>query len=132
MSGATQNGWYAYVAKAPTPMDVGRFFDDDRLTASADDPAALGTANRPVETTESPRHGCDEGSSVSNPWLKKNPFMSMWLSGANSVAASARGRIAGEAKRQSKIAVNKAAGDMISIWTNALVGPRASKRKKRR
>jgi len=31
-----------------------------------------------------------------NPWLKKNPFLSMWLSGANTVASSARGRIASE------------------------------------
>ena len=62
---------------------------------------------------------------MSNPWLKKNPFMSMWLSGANSVASSARGRIAAEAKRQSTIAVNKAASEMFSIWTNAMGVPRA-------
>ncbi len=27
---------------------------------------------------------------MKNPWLKKNPFMSMWLSGANTVLNSAR------------------------------------------
>jgi len=32
--------------------------------------------------------------------LKKNPFMSMWLSGANRVANTARGKITAEAKRQ--------------------------------
>ena len=37
---------------------------------------------------------------MANPWLKKNPFMSMWLSGANSIANTARVRIAAEAKRQ--------------------------------
>ena len=44
---------------------------------------------------------------MSNPWLKKNPFMSMWLSGANSVANSARGQLAAEAKRQSSAAITK-------------------------
>ena len=33
-----------------------------------------------------------------NPWLKKNPFMSMWLSGANAVAGKARSAGAAEAK----------------------------------
>lgn len=69
---------------------------------------------------------------MSNPWLKKNPFMSMWLSGANSVANSARGRIAAEAKRQSTTAVNKAASDMFSIWTDAMTKPTAPKRRRKR
>ena len=37
---------------------------------------------------------------MTNPWLKKNPFMSMWLSGANTVLNSARGRATAEGKRQ--------------------------------
>jgi hypothetical protein len=53
---------------------------------------------------------------MSNPWLKKNPFMSMWLSGANSVANSARGTFAAEAKRQSTAAITKATSDMFSAW----------------
>ena len=35
-----------------------------------------------------------------NPWLKKNPLMSMWLSAANRVAGSVRGQAVAEAKRQ--------------------------------
>jgi len=69
---------------------------------------------------------------MTNPWLKKNPFLSMWLSGANAVAGSARGRIASEAKRQSTIVVSKATGDMFTMWTDATAGARAPKRKKRR
>ena len=69
---------------------------------------------------------------MSNPWLKKSPFMSMWLSGANSVSNSARGRIAAEAKRQSTTAVNKAASDMFSIWTEAMTGSTAPKRRTKR
>lgn len=53
---------------------------------------------------------------MSNPWLKKNPFMSMWLSGANSVANGARGRFAVEAKRQSTAAITRATSDLFGGW----------------
>ena len=69
---------------------------------------------------------------MTNPWLKKNPFMSMWMSGAHSVAHSARGRIAAEAKRQSTRAVNHAARDVFALWADALAGTAAAKRRKRR
>jgi hypothetical protein len=69
---------------------------------------------------------------MSNPWLKKNPFMSMWLSGANSVANSARGRVASAAKRQSTAVFNKATSDMFSIWTDAMTGSTAPKRRRKR
>ena len=69
---------------------------------------------------------------MSNPWLKKNPFMSMWLSSAHSVANSARARIASEAKRQSTAAVSKATDDMFSLWTGTLTSAASSKRKKKR
>jgi hypothetical protein len=39
-------------------------------------------------------------SVMSNPWTKMNPFMSMWLSGANAVANRARGQAMAAAKRQ--------------------------------
>ena len=69
---------------------------------------------------------------MANPWLKKNPFMSMWLSGANSVANSARGQIAAEARRQSTAAINTAARDVFAVWADAMTGSSAPKRKKRR
>ena len=68
---------------------------------------------------------------MSNPWLKKNPFMSMWLSGANSVANSARGRVAAELKCQSTTAANKAISDMFGIWTKAMTAMPATKRKRK-
>ena len=45
---------------------------------------------------------------MSNPWLKKNPFMSLWLSTANRVAGSLRGQATAQAKRQAKTAVAEA------------------------
>ena len=68
---------------------------------------------------------------MSNPWLKKNPFMSMWLSGANSVANTARGRIAAEAKRQSTAAISRATGEIWGAWPGVTKAP-SSKRKKNR
>lgn len=65
---------------------------------------------------------------MSNPWLKKNPFMSMWLSGANSVAGSARGTIAAEAKRQSTAAITKATSDIFSARPSATRAPASRKR----
>ena len=37
---------------------------------------------------------------MKNPWLKKNPFMSMWLSGANKVAGAARGLVTAAVQRE--------------------------------
>ncbi len=45
---------------------------------------------------------------MANPWLKKNPFMSMWLSAANRVAGSLRSKATAQAKRQVKTAITQA------------------------
>ena len=45
---------------------------------------------------------------MANPWGKKNPFMSMWLSAANAWAGAARGLMTAEAKRQTKAATRAA------------------------
>jgi len=42
---------------------------------------------------------------MANPWLKKNPFMSMWLSTANRVAGTVRGHATVQARRQVKAAI---------------------------
>ena len=59
---------------------------------------------------------------MSNPWLKKNPFMSLWLSAANRVAGSLRGQATAQARRQVKAAVAEAA---------APPAPKAQRRGKR-
>lgn len=69
---------------------------------------------------------------MSNPWLKKNPLMSMWLSGANSVANSARGRITAEAKRQSRMAIAKATDDIFSMWIEATTTGASPEKKTKR
>ena len=37
---------------------------------------------------------------MANPWTKKNPFLSIWLSAANAWAGAARGAMTAAAKRQ--------------------------------
>ncbi len=69
---------------------------------------------------------------ATNPWLKKNPFMSMWLSGANTVANTARAHATASVKRQSRAAAHQATQDVLSFWTGALANPLAAKKKRAR
>jgi hypothetical protein len=45
---------------------------------------------------------------MANPWLKKNPFLSMWLSTANRVAGTMRAQATAQAKRNLKATVAEA------------------------
>ncbi|HYD93901.1 MAG TPA: hypothetical protein VEC01_01150 [Noviherbaspirillum sp.] len=67
---------------------------------------------------------------MKNPWLKKNPLLSMWLSGANAVAGAARGRITAESKRQASTMMTKGMKQAAAFWTGA--APAQKRRKKRR
>lgn len=71
---------------------------------------------------------------MKNPWTKKNPFMSMWLSGANAVAGSTRARITAEARRQATNVEKEAAKQVVNFWTDVLSAqkPAPAKRRKRR
>ena len=68
---------------------------------------------------------------MSNPWLKKNPFMSMWLSTANRMAGSMRGQATAQVKRQVKAAVTDATNQNIKQWSDAVTGIKAKKARKR-
>jgi hypothetical protein len=69
---------------------------------------------------------------MAQPWLKKNPFMSMWLSGANAAAGSLRNRAAAQARRQATAAITKATRDIVDFWTLGLALPAKTRRRKRR
>lgn len=66
---------------------------------------------------------------MSNPWLKKNPFMSMWLSMANRMA----GQATAQAKRQVSAAVTKATNDNLKalIGGTAPASPKAKPKRRR-
>ena len=67
-----------------------------------------------------------------NPWMKKNPLMSMWLSGANAVLGAARSRATAQAKRQATTMISEGARQVVRLWSGALIAaPRRKKRKTR-
>jgi hypothetical protein len=70
---------------------------------------------------------CEE-LAVANPWTKKNPLLSMWLSGANAVAGKARSAGAAEVKRQQTSLVKQAA----RFWSGGLPGVTKPKAKPKR
>lgn len=61
---------------------------------------------------------------MNNPWLKKNPFMSLWLSGANKVAGSARAQVAAAARRQVNQTLTQATEDNLKLWFGSPVASR--------
>jgi hypothetical protein len=69
---------------------------------------------------------------MQNPWLKKNPMMSMWLSGANAVMGSARSRATAEGKRQAATIMAEGTKQMVSFWTGGVMASPPRKRKKSR
>jgi hypothetical protein len=71
-------------------------------------------------------------STMKNPWTKKNPFLSMWLSAANAVGGAARSRVTAETKRQARSATNKSVKQATDFWTEALTPTAPKRRKKRR
>ncbi len=66
-----------------------------------------------------------------NPWLKKNPFMSMWMSGANAVMGTARGRATAEGKRQAATMMSHGTKEVARFWTNALMSTTRKQKKSR-
>ncbi|MEO9101471.1 MAG: hypothetical protein ABI212_05945 [Burkholderiaceae bacterium] len=62
---------------------------------------------------------------MKNPWTKKNPFMSMWLSGANAVMGRARGQATAAAQRETKAATTRGIGSVLNFWTKAATGAAA-------
>ena len=57
---------------------------------------------------------------MKNPWTKKNPFMSMWLSGANAIAGKARGQATAAAKAQTNAAVKQGMAGWLGAITKAM------------
>ncbi len=67
---------------------------------------------------------------MTNPWLKKNPLLSLWLSGANAAAGRARGQIAAAAARQQKAVARDAARAWTDAWTGAWLAKPPRKRRR--
>ncbi|MDM0028328.1 hypothetical protein [Variovorax saccharolyticus] len=68
---------------------------------------------------------------MSNPWTKKNPLMSMWLSAANKATGSARGQATSAAKRQIGAAQSEAARQVVDFWSGRSAVSAAKKKTRR-
>ena len=66
---------------------------------------------------------------MANPWTKKNPLLSIMLSGANAWAGAARGIMTGQVKRQQAAATRQSAKQVTNFWTAALTGGASKKSK---
>ena len=65
---------------------------------------------------------------MANPWTKKNPFLSMFLSSANAAAGKARGAWMQQARRTQKTATKKAAASWADLWA-PMSGSKPKRRK---
>ena len=68
---------------------------------------------------------------MGNPWTKKNPFMSMWLSAANSAMGSARAQAAAATKRQVAATQADTARQIVDFWSGKAAAPAAKKKTRR-
>lgn len=68
---------------------------------------------------------------MSNPWTKKNPLMSMWLSAANRAAGTARGQATAMAKRQVAATQAEAARQIVDFWSGKATQPTPRKKPRR-
>ena len=69
---------------------------------------------------------------MANPWTKKNPLLSMMLSGANAWTGAARGLMNAQAKRQQAAAMREGTKQVTGFWTAAMTGATPKARKKKR
>jgi len=73
---------------------------------------------------------------MKNPWTKKNPFLSMWLSGANAVGGAARRQASAAMSRELTRASRKPGADasaqVLEFWSAALGAPARPKKRRRR
>ena len=61
-----------------------------------------------------------------NPWLANNPFMSMWMSGANTLFGAARGHAHRQATRLATDSVTRA----VDAWARTMTLSPAPARKR--
>jgi hypothetical protein len=68
---------------------------------------------------------------LKNPWTKRNPYLSMWLSAANTVAGTARSRLTAASKRQAATMMTRGAAQAADFWTKVLTSPTGVKKRRK-
>ena len=69
---------------------------------------------------------------MTNPWLKKNPYMSMWLSAFNTAANTVRGHATQQIQRQAAAATTQAAQAWMDAWLGVPAKSKTRRRRKKR
>jgi hypothetical protein len=67
---------------------------------------------------------------MSNPWTKKNPLMSMWLSSANRALGASRAQVTSAAKRQVAATQAQAVQQIVDFWSGKAAKGPAKKRRR--
>ena len=68
---------------------------------------------------------------MKNPWTKKNPFMSLWLSSANKAIGASRGQVTASVKREAAATQADIQKQVVQFWTGGVAKPRAAKKRRR-
>lgn len=69
---------------------------------------------------------------MSNPFTKKNPWMSLWLSGANRAAGKSRGVVQATVRRRQAAAATEATKAVSAFWSGFFSSASSKKRPKTR
>jgi hypothetical protein len=111
-----------YVGACPTPFHVSPAWRNDRQTVT------FAKERRPASRAST----ITRGTLMSfNPWGKRNPYLSMWLSGANALLGKTRGAMTASARRQTKAAMDEGTRQALAFWGLAS-RPASTKRRRRR
>jgi len=65
-----------------------------------------------------------------NPWGKKNPFLSMWLSGANAMLGATMNQARATQARHANHALRQGTEQVLAFW--GLQAPKKADRRRRR
>ena len=69
---------------------------------------------------------------MGNPWTKRNPLLSMWMSGANAVMGATRAHLTAQTRRNA-IAIGHAnAKQIVDFWTAVATGQPTSHTRQRK
>jgi hypothetical protein len=68
---------------------------------------------------------------MGHPWSKKNPYLSLWLSGANAIAGAAHGRARNTARRHAASAARQVSEAVVNAWLTPFAALKPRRRKRR-
>jgi len=72
------------------------------------------------------------GLPMKNPWLAKNPWMSIWLSGAHRASAPVRRQLMAEGRRQTDAIRTETVRQIVEFWTPKLPAAQTKRARRKR